>query len=429
MKLKIKRIICIVIVTVMLCSPMENVTYSNNNVYADTISKNTVNEINAMKTRGKFPLVETRERLYSGNRKTSAYKSVSEAAVSYRKQLVNHQYEVNAYVKSTNPVPAKVFDELEGQAFRVTSRGDEGDYMYWDIDREYPSYTRYIRKEKKKTYYYYHFRTEVWYLTTLEQKKQVDAKVKDIISKFEITEETTDYEVVKMVYDYVCEHVKYSDNISDEIVYTSWSALFRGNAVCQGYAQLMYRMLKELGISVRVIGGFGNSNVRHGWNIVKLGDYYYNLDSTWDAELIQNGIEYRYFLKGDNFNRHTRSEEYRTMEFYNAYPMAQNEYNAGPLGYSVKTLSAFFSVKKPRFKKVAKKKVTFVTVAGAKGYQIQYAADKKFKKGRKTAVTSKAYFKPKNLKKKKKYYVRFRAYKIINENKIYTGWSSAKAVK
>ncbi len=429
MKIKIKRIICLVIVTAMLFSPTESITWSNNEVYADTISRNTVNEISTMNTRGKSTLVERRERLYSGNKKTSVYKSIGEAAISYKKQLLNHQYEINAYVKSTNPVPAKVFDEMERQAFKVTSKGDEGDYMYWDIDREYPSYTRYIRKEKKKTYYYYHFRAEVWYLTTLEQKKQVDARVKDIISKFEITGETTDYEKVKMVYDYVCNHVKYSDDINKDIVYTSWSALFMGNAVCQGYAQLMYRMLKELGVSVRVIGGFGDGTVRHGWNIVKLGDYYYNLDSTWDAELIQNGIEYRYFLKGDNFNRHTRSEEYRTMEFYNAYPMAQNEYNIEPLGYSLKTRSAFFAVKKTRFKKVARKKVTFVAVVGAKGYQIQYATDKKFKKGRKTAVTSKIYFKPKNLKKKKKYYVRFRAYKIINENKVYTNWSSVRVVK
>ena len=99
MKIKIKRIICLIIATAMLCSPMENVTWSNNNVYADTISRNTVDKISTMKTREKSPLVERRERLYSGNRKTSAYKSVGEAATSYRKQLLNHQYEVNVYVK------------------------------------------------------------------------------------------------------------------------------------------------------------------------------------------------------------------------------------------------------------------------------------------------------------------------------------------
>lgn len=66
-----------------------------------------IDEISTMKTREKLILVERRERLYSGNRKTSAYKSVAEAATGYRKQLLNHQYEVNAYVKSTNAVPGR----------------------------------------------------------------------------------------------------------------------------------------------------------------------------------------------------------------------------------------------------------------------------------------------------------------------------------
>lgn len=59
--------------------------------------------------------------------------------------------------------------------------------------------------------------------------------MKEIISQLEITEETTDYEVIKMVYDYVCEHVKYSDSTVDESYIHRGSALFRGNAVCQGY--------------------------------------------------------------------------------------------------------------------------------------------------------------------------------------------------
>ncbi len=71
MKIKIKRIICLIIATAMLCSPMENVTWSNN-VYADIISRNMVDKISTMKTREKSSLVERIERLYSGNRKTSA---------------------------------------------------------------------------------------------------------------------------------------------------------------------------------------------------------------------------------------------------------------------------------------------------------------------------------------------------------------------
>lgn len=77
-------------------------------------------------------------------------------------------------------------------------------------------------------------------------------------------------------------HVTYAQSLDDEIVFTAYSALYNGEAVCQGYAQLIYRILKQLGISVRVIPGYGkDKTVHHGWNIVKLGDYYYNLDATW----------------------------------------------------------------------------------------------------------------------------------------------------
>ena len=58
MKIKIKRIICLIIATVMLCSPMENVTWCKNNDYADTISRNAIDEISTMKTRENLFLVE-----------------------------------------------------------------------------------------------------------------------------------------------------------------------------------------------------------------------------------------------------------------------------------------------------------------------------------------------------------------------------------
>lgn len=145
----------------------------------------------------------------------------------------------------------------------------------------------------------------------------------------------------------------------------------------------MYRILKELGISVRVIAGFGSRNVRHGWNIVKLGDYYYNLDSTWDAELIQNGIKYRYFLKGDNFNKHTRLEEYKTMEFYNVYPMAQNEYNVEPLGYSLKTRSAFFAVKKQNLRKWQGKRLLLLQLPGLRDTRFSMQQIRNLKKEKK----------------------------------------------
>jgi hypothetical protein len=63
---------------------------------------------------------------------------------------------------------------------------------------------------------------------------------------------------------------------------------------------------------------------------------------------------------------------------------------------------------------------------GAKGYEIQYASNKKFKNRKQIrTVKTKVTF----TKKKKTYYVRVRAYKKENGKKIYGAWSSVKKIK
>ena len=103
------------------------------------------------------------------------------------------------------------------------------------------------------------------------------------------------------------------------------------------------------------------------------------------------------------------------------------------------TLQAKNTVSKPKsakFKKVksAKKAISveWKKVGGVKGYQIQVATDKKFKKNKKTVNIKKQKTTKttvKKLKAKKKYYVRVRTYKIVNGKKVYSSWSKVKSVK
>ena len=84
--------------------------------------------------------------------------------------------------------------------------------------------------------------------------------------------------------------------------------------------------------------------------------------------------------------------------------------------------------------KAAKKAilVTWKKVGGVKGYQVQVATDKKFKKNKKTVTIKKQKTTKttvKKLKAKKKYYVRVRTYKIANGKKVYSAWSKVKSVK
>ena len=63
------------------------------------------------------------------------------------------------------------------------------------------------------------------------------------------------------------------------------------------------------------------------------------------------------------------------------------------------------------------------------GYQIQYAlSKKKLNKGKKKN-TDKTSMTIRKLKKKKTYYVRVRAFKVVNKKNVYGVWSAVKRVK
>ena len=87
-------------------------------------------------------------------------------------------------------------------------------------------------------------------------------------------------------------------------------------------------------------------------------------------------------------------------------------------------------------KKLQSKKKTVIvqwnTISDARGYQVQLATDKKFRKNKKSYSigNQKASKKTvKKLKAKKKYFVRVRAYKVVDGEKIYGNWSKIRNIK
>ena len=113
-------------------------------------------------------------------------------------------------------------------------------------------------------------------------------------------------------------------------------------------------------------------------------------------------------------------------------PESKNETTTNP-----QTTTAVVSTPKTAkiSKTIAKKKsitLKWKAVKNVKGYEIQVATDKKFKKNKKTISVNKqkaTSYIVKKLKAKKTYNVRIRTYKIVNGNKIYSAWSKTKTVK
>lgn len=74
-------------------------------------------------------------------------------------------------------------------------------------------------------------------------------------------------------------------------------------------------------------------------------------------------------------------------------------------------------------------KVKVAKATGANGYEISYSTDKKFLTGVKTKTIKGTSVTIKNLKSKKKYYVRVRSYRKVKGKKLYSEYSKAKSVK
>lgn len=87
--------------------------------------------------------------------------------------------------------------------------------------------------------------------------------------------------------------------------------------------------------------------------------------------------------------------------------------------------------KVPSLKLKQKKRIVTASwkkTTGAKGCQICYSTSKKWK-GKKQKLVTQTKTEIKNLKKKKTYYFRVRAYRLEGTKKIYGAWSSVKKIK
>ena len=359
----------------------------------------------------------------------ASYKSYKQAGVEARDKVYAHNSRIVAKIKSKSADPQTLFSKFEKVVYAETSNPNQGDFMKWDVDETATDYSA----VKSGSYYYYTFILNIDYLTTVKQRNTLDKKVNSIIKDFKFTNKTSTYDKIKKVYDYVCENVSYAKNASsdDTKYYSAYQALIGKKAVCQGYATLLYKFYRTLGISARVIAGQSTfSKTSHGWNIVKLGNYYYNVDSTWDSTLTHAKKDYEYFLKGDSFKGHARWKEYNSYSFYYNYPMAAKGYSKKTVAKACKkTKIANFKNKKPKFTSVSRKQAKFKKIKNAT-YQIKYSTVNTFKK-KYTVVknTKKTKYKFKSLKTGVIYYVKYRARKKIGSKKYYSKWSVVKVIQ
>ena len=256
--------------------------------------------------------------------------------IAMRETMVERGALVNLYYKSavqhnSNSLQALLVDWRE-IAFLETENPNEGDYLRYVYSRLSSEKVTVLSDGES---FYYHIPLQIGYYTTKAQENVVDAKIEEVIEDFDFNASSTPRQKSDTIYEYITDNVVYDyDTLYDDdytLKYTTYAALMNGTAVCQGYATLYYRLARECGLETRVVTG-KSLGENHAWNIVKMGDYYYYLDSTWDA----GETEYDYYLLGStNFTTdHTPEDKYFKAEFTQKYPISATDYDLSDDGVS-----------------------------------------------------------------------------------------------
>ena len=129
---------------------------------------------------------------------------------------------------------------------------------------------------------------------------------------------STDYDTIQNVHDYLIENFEY-DQKTSMVNHTDIDGFRDGVMVCSGYSLAAYYLLNSVGISTRVVTGYGGDGTgrdeNHMWNMVQLDGKWYNMDITWD-DPGGDGKAYTYFLKNDeDFTGHVRLGAYSPEKF------------------------------------------------------------------------------------------------------------------
>ena len=159
------------------------------------------------------------------------------------------------------------------------------------------------------------------YSQTAKQENEVTAKLERDMAQMGL-DGMTEYEKIRTIHDYLLQNCKFDGTNRTN---TAYGALFTGKAMGGAVSALAYRMLLSAGIDARIIR---ICCISRSYNIVRLGDLYYNFDVLMDRNGSFDG-----FLRGSQSFpdcSYSLKPEFTTEEFHARFPISNVSYKDFP---------------------------------------------------------------------------------------------------
>ena len=361
------------------------------------------------------------------------YLTETEAVAALRKQMVARKETMTLNVKlpSGTDIEEAVTGIWDKAMEHVSGSGTTGDYLhwqhsgydcppvdYWDDDTNITFTVTFQRHPKTSA---------IWFTTAAQEAALTNYIRNTILPQLSLGGKTT-YQKVQAIYNWITANVKYDySHLSDPTYltqYTAYAAAVQKKAVCQGYANLFYRLANDAGIDCRIITGKAYNRdgaADHAWNIVRMADgKYYCLDATWDAGLKPE--KYEYFLKGlTSFSRdHQAETDKLNTPYWTQYESrtSATDYKASSTQLSAPTVTGGNDAQgRPTLK--------WNAVTGAAKYEVYRARSKDGDYIKYSTVTGTSYTNTSYIENGNTYYYKVRA---LDANGTAGAWSSIVSV-
>ena len=361
------------------------------------------------------------------------YLTETEAVAALRKQMVARKETMTLNVKlpSGTDIEEAVTGIWDKAMEHVSGSGTTGDYLhwqhsgydcppvdYWDDDTNITFTVTFQRHPKTSA---------IWFTTAAQEAALTNYIRNTILPQLSLGGKTT-YQKVQAIYNWITANVKYDySHLSDPAYltqYTAYAAAVQKKAVCQGYANLFYRLANDAGIDCRIITGKaynGTQTEDHAWNIVRMEDEkYYCLDATWDAGLKPES--YEYFLKGlTSFSRdHQAETDKLNTPYWTQYQSrtSATDYKASSTQLPAPTVTGGNDAQgRPTLK--------WKAVSGAAKYEVYRARSKDGDYIKYSTVTGTSYTNTSYIESGNTYYYKVRA---LDANGTAGAWSSVVSV-
>lgn len=162
------------------------------------------------------------------------------------------------------------------------------------------------------------------YILTKDEYEKASVKVGAVLDQLKsAVSGMSQYDAEKRIYDWIIDHCSYAEDGAFDG--TAYGALVLGRARCEGYSKAFSLALRGAGITDLILTGEAWSSdesgpkaaQKHAWNVVKIGDAWYQTDITWDDSdgRLPQGVCYAYFnlTDGDIYKSRTLDGYYSTL--------------------------------------------------------------------------------------------------------------------